>query len=500
MTTETAIGVVLDHLLADAVARATHTPLVGKIEDRLDAARHVAGEQRDRTRRRDGGQTAIANAVLRDRTAHVLGQACDVGRRDERGRIIKWESALFRGNLRTRRVSERRDLRHEPFSQGTRFRGVVAQPAHGERIAKARNAEADPTLGLGLVALRLERVVREIDHVVEEAHRDWHELGKARLVDVRDGREGIADEGCKIDRSEQARAVGRERLLTARIGGADLLAVGEVVHGIDAIDEDHAGLGIVVGRAHDALPERARPHSPIDRAFERQRPGVVALDGGHEGVRDQHREIEVSEARRIGLGVDEGLDVGMVTAHGGHHGAAPLAGRHDGLAHGIPHIHEADRPRGPRADALHERAGRPQRREIMADAAPLLHGEGGFLHILEDRAEVVGDRPHDEAVEERDVAARAGTGNDAARREELKIRERIEKTLLPALAPPRLLDAGTGRGEARPGLLDACLERRAVSRLQAIFRIPDEPGNGRDFWSFARHAAGALPSGDRSYI
>src|SRR5262245_32537406 len=39
----------------------------------------------------------------------------------------------------------------------------------------------------------------------------------------------------------------------ARVGAADLLAVGEVVGGIDAVDEDNAGFGVVVGSAHHAL-------------------------------------------------------------------------------------------------------------------------------------------------------------------------------------------------------------------------------------------------------
>ena len=54
------------------------------------------------------------------------------------------------------------------------------------------------------------------------------------------------------------------------------------------------------------------------------------------GVGDQHREIELAQAGRIGLGIDEGFDVGMVAAQRGHHGAAAGARRHDGAAHGSP--------------------------------------------------------------------------------------------------------------------------------------------------------------------
>ena len=111
----------------------------------------------------------------------------------------------------------------------------------------------------------------------------------------------------------------------------------------------------------------------------------------------------------------------MVAAQRGHHGAAARAGRHDGAAHGVPHVHEADRARGVGADALHQRALGAQRGEVVADAAALLHGERGFLDVLEDGAEVVLDAAHHEAVEERDVAAGAGAGQDAAGRQEGEI-------------------------------------------------------------------------------
>src|SRR6185437_6207551 len=51
--------------------------------------------------------------------------------------------------------------------------------------------------------------------------------------------------------------VWRQWLFTTRIGGADVLAPPVVVHLIDAVDEDEAGLREVVGRRHDDVP-----HSP----------------------------------------------------------------------------------------------------------------------------------------------------------------------------------------------------------------------------------------------
>ena len=313
-------------------------------------------------------------------------------------------------------------------------------------------------------------------------------------------REWVAHQRGKVDRPQQAGAVGRKRLLAAWIGGADLLAVGEVVHRVDAIDEDHARLGKGVGRTHDPIPQRARAHGAVHGALERQRPGLVALDGRHERVGDQHRQIEIAQPPRVGLGIDEGFDVGMIAAHRRHHGAAPLAGRHDGPAHGIPYVHEADRPRRSGPDAPDERTRRPQRREVVPDAPAFLHRQGSFLDVVEDRGEIVADRTHDEAVEERDVSLRPGARNDATGREELEICKRVEKALLPRLAGARFLDAGAGCRKARPGVRDVGFQRRPVRRFEAIFRVPHEAGNRRHFGSFCRHAHGAPPLRNRQYI
>ena len=79
----------------------------------------------------------------------------------------------------------------------------------------------------------------------------------------------------QIDRAQQAGAVGRQGLLAAGIGGVDLFAVAEIVLAVDAVDEDDAGLGVVIGGAHDALPQTAGRDFAIDLALEYERPGRV---------------------------------------------------------------------------------------------------------------------------------------------------------------------------------------------------------------------------------
>jgi hypothetical protein len=154
------------------------------------------------------------------------------------------------------------------------------------------------------------------------------------------GGEGFLHQLCEVDRTEQACAVGRQGLLAAGVGGVDLFAVGEVVELVDAVDEDHARFGVGVGCPHDLVPQVAGAHRIEDGAVEHEIPRLVVPDRVHEGIGDQHREVEHAQAAGLALGLDEGVDVGVVAAQCRHHRAAAVAGRHDGAAHRVPHVHE----------------------------------------------------------------------------------------------------------------------------------------------------------------
>ena len=129
-------------------------------------------------------------------------------------------------------------------------------------------------------------------------------------------------------------------MFATRIRCANCFAIAEVVLAIDAVDEDHARLGVIIGRAHDAVPERAGRERLIDLSRELQRPVAICSHRIHEGVAREHGEIEHRELAGRTLGVDEEFDVGMIAGERRHHRAAPRAGRHDGAAHRIPHAHE----------------------------------------------------------------------------------------------------------------------------------------------------------------
>ena len=129
---------------------------------------------------------------------------------------------------------------------------------------------------------------------------------------------------------------------------------------------------------------------------------------------------------------------------------------------------------GPDASAPTPFTGAPfglQRREVVADAAALLHGQRRLLQMLEDPGHVVRDVAHDEAVEQGDPAPGAGAGEDAAGGQELEILHRFEEALLPG---GRI---GFGASEfgrnPPPSVVDGLVERLAVQGLQAVLHVPD---------------------------
>src|SRR6185312_539255 len=106
------------------------------------------------------------------------------------------------------------------------------------------------------------------------------------------------------------------------------------------------------------------------------------------------------------------------------------------------------------------------------------HGQRRFAQMLEDARHVVGDGAHDEAVEQRHMAARAGTGEDAAGRQEAEILHRRIETVGPA--GEVLLGLGERLGDASPAVLERAVERRLVGTFEPIFHVPDLLGDGRD--------------------
>ena len=66
----------------------------------------------------------------------------------------------------------------------------------------------------------------------------------------------------------------RQGLFAAGVGGADFLAPPVVVLGVDAVDQQEARLCVIVGRAHDGVPDRGSGFGAVDAAGH----GAVGMD------------------------------------------------------------------------------------------------------------------------------------------------------------------------------------------------------------------------------
>src|SRR5690606_37474578 len=129
-----------------------------------------------------------------------------------------------------------------------------------------------------------------------------------------------------------------------------------------------------------------------------------------------------------------------------------------------------------------------KRREVIADAAALLHGEGGFLQILENAFHRVGDFTHHEAVEERDIAPGTRACDDAASGEKAIAVHCLAEACGPMSAVLRLFGFSQCRGDTGPCIRDRAVKRRPVLRMEAVFHVPDLFGNRMHFVSFTRVA------------
>ena len=133
--------------------------------------------------------------------------------------------------------------------------GVIAHSNHDQRIAQTGNAQADTTLRLRLPLLTRQGPFRRIEHVVQHAHGHRHNASHGLEVKAGAGRERIVHELRQVEAAEITAPVGGECLLATGVACFNQLAILQVVVTVDRVDEQHSGLGVIVGALHDLLPK-----------------------------------------------------------------------------------------------------------------------------------------------------------------------------------------------------------------------------------------------------
>ena len=187
--------------------------------------------------------------------------------------------------------------------------------------------------------------MRQVQDIVQCPHLQGHAVRKSFKVKLCFAAvsEWTSDKPRQDDGSEVATTVGRQRLLTTGIGGADRLHRSQVVISVDLIKKQDARLRKVVGRAHDRVPKLRRSQCLVDPhaiftlmcalkaqvcarvCSMHQVPRPVMQHGIHEGIAHRDGHVEVVPTARRALGRDELHHIWVVNAQHTHLRAAPRA-------------------------------------------------------------------------------------------------------------------------------------------------------------------------------
>ena len=444
---------------------------VGIGKDRLNPRRHIAGVKADRAGRRDAGQQRVANAMLCNCIAHISVHLLHRATGQIALSVKQRKRPLFFCQINRGQIGRTGNLMHPGLSLRRRFYGSITQPNHEQSIGQPGHPKANPALGLSLALLRLQWETAGIHHIIHHPNRGCDQIGQDRLIQLGLSTKRIRDQTRHIDRSQQTGSIGRQGLLTARIGGRDGFAIIEVIGLIDPIDKDHTWFGKFKGGIHDLIPKLHRPQTVIDLPLKNQIPRLIGLDRRHKGIRDQNRDIKHPQTRRIAFCGNEIQNIRVITAHSRHHRAAPAACRHNRAAHSIPNIHKGEGARGIRSNALHLCPFGTNGREIISDAAALLHGQRGLFQHVKNPAHTVGNCAHDKAIEQSHTPLCASPSGDASGRQKFEIGQSIIELRLPFGGCG--LDRGQRARDALPAVFDGLIDGRTIRLFEAVFHIPD---------------------------
>ena len=388
---------------------------------------------------------------------------------------------------------------------------------HGQRVAHTGKAHTNAALGHGLVALLRQGPEGHVQHVIKRTHLQGHGPFKGFKV-KRCGTappESVAHKTRQDDGPQVTAAVRRQRLFATGVGGGDVFAVVEVVVLVDAPQKQDAGLGKVVGRLHDRVPQLARRHGrvhpqPISalvgalrlQGYARPRavhqlPRAIGLNGFDERIGHAHRHVEIVPAAGRALGGDELLHIGVVDAQHAHLRATARARAFDRGAGLVEHIDVAAGPRRHGMGAFDFSAAWADAREVIAHAATAPHGFGRFaqgfvnagvaffVHALN----AVTHGLH-KAVDERGLDVCARCTHDATGADGTRMQVGQEQGFV-FFTQGRGLDRGQGTGHAAVQVFDAAFAGFEVFLAQHIQAdgLQGGDGRGQGGGSFALHGS-----------
>ncbi len=395
---------------------------VSEGEDGFTAVAFTAGDGGDGAGGGDSGLGGVADAVALDAFGDVLpievgavpvllvlkgryrrrpekmvgvvNAAADGG---ERSALVRQLDAGLHGGV----AHELHHLGAEVLTGG----GAVTHAHVVHQVSQTHHAETD-TAGAqgGFLELRDGGDVDiGVDDIIQEAGGEAGVLAQFLPIHGVVGSDVLGE----VDGTEAAVLVGSEPLLTAGVGGFELVKVGDRVGAVGGIQEEEAGLTVVVRLLDDLLEEVAGAHGLVNSkgdalgfrllegAFEAlgarvgevgetQRPFAVFIDRGHEGIGDADGDIEIGDLVLVGLAGDELLHIRVVNAQDGHVGAAAGAALGDLTEGVVVNAQESHRTGGFTGGGFDETALGAQAGEGETVAAAGLLNEGSVAQGLED--------------------------------------------------------------------------------------------------------------------
>src|SRR5690606_12041915 len=121
----------------------------------------------------------------------------------------------------------------------SRLLGAVTDAAEYQRVGEPRDPQSQPALGLRFVFLVSEGEARDFDDIVQETNGRASQGSETRLVQYSVGFERRGHQPRQIYGPEEACPIRRQHLLAAGIARRNSLTVGEIVLGIDPVNEDY---------------------------------------------------------------------------------------------------------------------------------------------------------------------------------------------------------------------------------------------------------------------
>ncbi|MPN09561.1 hypothetical protein SDC9_156852 [bioreactor metagenome] len=146
--------------------------------------------------------------------------------------------------------------RHDALAKGDALFGVVGDAEREQSIRKAHDAQADLSRASGHFCDRIERIVIDVNHVIEKMHGLFDGLFQQVEIKARLAVLGFKH-GDEVDGTQITAFVRQQRLLAARIRALDFAGAGNDVIPVQPVEKDDARFACLPGGVYDFIKHLA---------------------------------------------------------------------------------------------------------------------------------------------------------------------------------------------------------------------------------------------------